>query len=482
MKRELIVAAAAATLYAHFAADAQAVARRSSLLPIDSAELARFIDPLITAQMEKEHIPGAVFVLVQNRKILYQQGYGFADLATKKPVDPARTIWRIGSISKVFTATAVVQLADRGRLRLDDDVNRYLTRFKVAATYPEPGRFWHLLTHTAGFDEIRPGTRAETEAELLSLGDFLAPKLVRLRPPGRVISYSTYGMSLAGYLVEQVSGLDFETYLRRNIWGPLGMTRASIKVPDSLKGDVAVGYEWDNGANQRANWEWYHSTPASSINASGVDMGHFIIAQLEGGRYGPTRIMSSRAARGMQRRHFTMHQSLAGFAYGFFEDFANGQRVVEHGGNVEGFSAQLVLLPDYNIGFFIASQHEPARLKDVVQKALIDHYFPDKRERVRPTPMANYQSRASRYAGTYELNQFCHTCGADRREYPRAEVKAFPDGTISISGNESHFVEVEPLVFRRVDGSPGSAVFHEGPAGHIDFLAGDAWLVAERIK
>jgi CubicO group peptidase (beta-lactamase class C family) len=482
MKRELIIAAVAATLYAHIAADAQAVAGRSSLLPIDSTELARFVDPLIAAQMEKEHIPGAVFVLVQNGRILYQRGYGFADLATNRPVDPARTIWRIGSISKVFTATAVVQLADRGRFRLDDDVNRYLKRFKVAATYPEPVRFWHLLTHTAGFDEIRPGTRAETEAELLSLGDFLAPKLVRLRPPGRIISYSTYGMSLAGFLVEQVSGLDFETYLRRNIWGPLGMTRASIKVPDSLKSDVAVGYEWDNGANQRASWEWYHSTPASSINASGVDMAHFIIAQLQGGRYGSTRIMSNAATRAMQRRHFTMHPSLAGFAYGFFEDFANGQRIVEHGGNVEGFSAQLVLLPDHNIGFFIASQHEPARLKDVVEKALIDHYFPDRRERIQPNPIVNYQSRAARYAGTYELNQFCHTCGPDRREYPRLEVKAFPDGTISISGNESHFIEVEPLVFRRVDGSAGAAVFHEDATARIDFLAGDAWLVVERIK
>ena len=456
--------------------------RGGSLLPINAGELAAFVDPIVAAQLEKEHIPGAVLVVVQDGKIIYQRGYGFADLATKKPVDPAKTIWRIGSISKVFTATAVVQLADRGRFRLTDDVNQYLTRFKVSATYPEPVRFWHLLTHTAGFDEIRPGTRADTEAGLLSLGDFLAPKLVRLRPPGRIISYSTYGMSLAGYLVEQVSGLDFETYLRRNIWGPLGMTRASIKVPDSLKSDVAVGYEWDNGENQRANWEWYHSTPASSINASGVDMGHFIIALLDNGRYGSTRIMSTAAARDMQSRHFTMHPSLAGFAYGFFEDFSNGQRVVEHGGNVEGFSAQLVLLPDYNIGFFIASQHEPARLKDVVQKALIDHYFPDRRERVRPTPLGNYQSRVSRYAGTYELNQFCHTCGPDRREYPRIEVKSFPDGTISISGNASHFVEVEPLVFRRVDGSPGTAVFHEDTAGRIDFLAGDSWLVVERIK
>lgn len=455
---------------------------RASFVPIDSSELSRFVDPVVAAQLAKEHIPGAVFVLVQDGRILYQRGYGFADLNARKAVDPAKTIWRIGSISKVFTATAVVQLADRGRLRLTDDVNRYLTRFKVPATYPEPVRFWHLLTHTAGFDEIRPGTRADTEAGLLSLGDFLAPKLVRLRPPGRIISYSTYGISLAGYLVEQVSGLDFETYLRRNVWAPLGMSRTNIKVPDSLKADLAVGYEWENETNRLASWEWYHSTPASSINASATDMAHYIIAQLNNGRYSSVRILSGAATRDMQRRHFTMHPDLPGFAYGFQEDNTNGQRILQHGGNVEGFSAQLVLLPDYNIGFFIASQHEPARLKDVVQKALLDHYFPDRRQPQRIAPLPDHLTRAPRYAGTYELNQFCHTCGANRREYPRIEVKNFPDGTISITGNETHFVEVAPLFFRSVDGTAGAAVFHQSESGRIDFVAGPSWIVFERIK
>src|SRR5256714_2138122 len=146
---------------------------KRSTLPISASELASFIDPIVTAQMEKEHIPGAVLVLVQDGEILYKRGYGLADVAARKPVDAGETIWRIGSISKVFTATAVVQLADRGRFRLTDDVNRYMTRFKVPGTFSEPVRFWHLLTHTAGFDEIRPGTRAETEAGLISLGDFL---------------------------------------------------------------------------------------------------------------------------------------------------------------------------------------------------------------------------------------------------------------------------------------------------------------------
>ncbi len=457
-------------------------ARPRGFLQINPGELAAFVDPIVSTQLEKEHIPGAVLVFVQDGKIIYQRGYGFADLAAKKPVDPAKTIWRIGSISKVFTATAVVQLADRGRLRLTDDVNRYLTRFKVPATFAEPVRVWNLLTHTAAFDEIRPGTRAETKAGLLSLGDFLEPKLVRLRPPGQVISYSTYGISLAGYLVEQVSGLDFERYLRENVWLPLGMTRTNIDVPDSLKGDVAIGYEWTDGRNQLASWEWYHSTPASSINATGVDMGHFIIAQLQNGRYFNTRIFSDSAAHDMHRQHVTSHQQLAGFAYGFQEAFTNGERILEHGGNVEGFAAQLVLLPDRGIGFFVASQHEPAQLKDVVEKALLDHYFPDTRQRIQPAPMAGYRERATRYAGTYELNQFCHTCGADRRVYPRIEVKSFADGTLSITGQDSRFVEVSPLFFRKVNGAPGGAAFHQDPSGKIDFIAGDSWLVFERIK
>jgi CubicO group peptidase (beta-lactamase class C family) len=448
---------------------------------IDSAELARFIDPLITDQIAKENIPGAVFLLVQNGKVLYQRGYGFANVARRQPVNPETTIWRIGSISKVFTATAVVQLADRGRYRLSDDVNRYLTRFKVPATFPQPVTFEHLLTHTAGFDEIRPGTRAETAAGLLPLGDFLSNKLIRLRPPGRTISYSTYGITLGGYLVEQVSGMDFETYLARNVWGPLGMTRTNIVVPDSLRADLAQGYEYDAGANKLADWEWYHTTPASSINASAADMGRFIIAHLQDGRYGRMRILSDSAARDMHRQHVTSHPKLAGFAYGFQEAFTNGERLLEHGGNVEGFSAQLTMIPTRGIGFFIASQHEPARLRDVVRSALLDHYFPAKKGESPPVPIAGYRERAPRFAGTYELNQFCHSCGPDRREYPRVEVKANADGTISITGNPKPFIEVEPLFFQRTDGI-GGAAFREDASGRVTLLAGDSWIVFERIK
>ena len=259
------------------------------------------------------------------------------------------------------------------------------------------------------------------------------------------------------------------------------MTRTNIAVPDSLRADLAQGYEFDAGANKPADWEWYHTTPASSINSSAADMGRFIVAHLQDGRYGRTRIMSESAAREMHRQHVTSHPKLPGFAYGLYEAFTNGERLLEHGGNVEGFSAQLTLIPTRGIGFFIASQHEPARLSDVVQSALLDHYFPARKVETSPVPIAGYGERAPRFAGTYELNQFCHSCGPGRREYRRIEVKANADGTISITGNPEPFVEVEPLFFQRVRGGGGVA-FREDPSGRVTLLAGDSWIVFERIK
>src|SRR6185503_11116644 len=120
----------------------------------DPKELEAFIDKIITEEMEREHIPGAEFVFVKDNKVFFSKGYGFANLERQQRATPEQTLFRIGSISKVFTATAVVQLADRKRLNLQTDVNQYLTRLKVAATFPEPVTPAHLITHTAGFDEI----------------------------------------------------------------------------------------------------------------------------------------------------------------------------------------------------------------------------------------------------------------------------------------------------------------------------------------
>src|SRR5262245_9643412 len=309
---------------------------------LDAQELERFVDGVIDEQMQAEHIPGAAFVFVQNGEVVLAKGYGLANLERRQPVSAETTIFRIGSISKVFTAEAVMQLADRGELDLHADVNRYLKRVKVPATFAEPVTADHLLSHTAGFDEIRPGTQAPDQASVAPLPDFLDSRLVRLWPPGRVPMYSTYGMTLAGALVEDVSGLPFEDYLARNIWKPLGMRRTCITVPPELAGDVATGYEFVDGRDEAQAWEWYHTTPASSINSTAADMATWMIEHLHEGRFGDVRTMSEAAARTMHATHTTGHPGLAGLAYGFEEERYNDLRLLEHGGNVAGFSALVV--------------------------------------------------------------------------------------------------------------------------------------------
>ncbi|MGH8435999.1 MAG: serine hydrolase domain-containing protein [Pseudomonas sp.] len=302
-------------------------------------ELSSVVDSVVRAEMAKQRIPGAGFVFVKDGRVIYMRGYGSADLARNRPVVPESTIWRIGSISKVFAATAVMQLVDNRQVALDNAVSRYVRRVAVPQTAGDSITVRHLLNHTAGFDEIRPGTQASTREGVLPLERFLGTRLVSVRPPGRTIAYSTYGITLAGLLLEEQLGLPFETVLAQNIWRPLRMTHASITVPAEQQGQLALGYEITGDSLVTQPWEWYHTTPASSVNASVADMARFLIAHLQGGAIGSDRILSERAITEMQRQQITMHPSLPGVALGFYEDHVGSLRILEHGGNMAGFSS-----------------------------------------------------------------------------------------------------------------------------------------------
>ena len=445
--------------------------------PTDAKELERFLDKIFNEEMEKEHIPGAVFVFVKDGTVFFSKGYGFVDLDRTKPVSPERTIWRIGSISKVFTATAVVQLADRRKISLQDDVNRYLKRIKVPANYPQPITAAQLLSHTAGLDEIRPGTQAANSAGVLTLPAFLQTRTVRIRPPGEVISYSTYGITLAGELIEEVSGTPFESYLKTNIWQPMGMDRTSITVPASLASDLAVGYDYSEGVNQPQPYEWYHTTPASSINSTALDMSKFMLMNLAN-RGTDKRIMSERALRDMQSTHARGNPKVPGVAYGFFEDEYQGLRILEHGGNMAGFSAQMVLLPEENAGFFMVNHHENSNLRDTVKWDILQRYYSNPAAVKVPVAKDDYKTRAPMFAGTYRWNVFCHTC-AQSAMGPVLRVTSNEDGTVKLSNSSHRWIEVEPMLFVRDDGQ-STIAFQSDKSGKVKYLYSSGFWVFER--
>ncbi len=451
---------------------------RRAVPSIDVAELTTLLESVVARGMRDGRIPGAAFVLVQNGRIVTARGFGVADVASKRAVSPETTVFPIASISKVFTATAVVQLADRGRFDLNADVNRYLKSVRVPATYPDSVTAAQLLSHTSGFDEL-PGRRARAASELMPLGRFLADRLVRVRPPGRITSYSSYGMALAGLLVEDVSGVSFEGYLRRNIFRPLGMTRTFITVPSARRGDLAKAYERDGERLVAVPYELYQTPPTSSILSTARDMAQFMLVHLQAGRHGHARILSAEAVARMHEQQATVHPLIPGWAVGFQVDDSNGQRILEHGGDIGGFSALLTLLPEHGVGFFTVHHLEGTNLRYAIRRAILDRFFPDQRVVSLPEPRADAAGGLRRFAGKYRASIFCHSCPDGGPNVQDFDVQANGDGTLTVW--DQRWVEVSPLYFVRLDGRAHIG-FAADESGRITALSGGSWRVLERIN
>jgi CubicO group peptidase (beta-lactamase class C family) len=452
-------------------------------------ELETIFDPIVADQMSKLHIPGAVVVVVKEGRILFTKGYGYADIEKKTPVVPEKTIFRIGSITKVFTATAVMQMADRGKIKLTDDVNKYLKDFKVAPTYPQPITFGNLLTHTSGLDEVTPGRRTDDESKVVPLGAFLKTRLFRIRPPGEVISYSTYNAALAGFLVEQIAETSFKIYLRENVFDPLGMNHTSITaVRNEFKQDLASGYEWDGKSYQKLPFQWFNTYPASDINSTATDMARFMLANLAGGALEGKRILSERAIREMHSSHFRNHPRVPGWAYGYYEGYQNNRRFVEHGGSMDdGYSALLTMLPEERLGLFVACNTEAGGfgLAEALKEALLNHYFPINGEAKTVKQVTN-PSPASlqRFAGKYQPNIYCHTCPPNSGAFvlDPAEVKVNGDGTLSFQ--DERWRQIEPLLFELTTGPRAGKrllAFRESSDGRITFMFQEAYKTYERV-
>jgi CubicO group peptidase (beta-lactamase class C family)/ketosteroid isomerase-like protein len=439
--------------------------------------LGSLLDSVVPAAMAAERIPGAVVTVVRGGRVIFSKGYGFADVEARRPMTDS-TIVRIGSISKVMTAVAVAQLIDRGRVHLDSNVNRYLRDLRIRSRYRTPTTVRHLLTHTAALDEIRPGPLADGEASLQPLREYLRPRLIQYAPPGWATAYSTYGIALAGVIIEDVSGLPFEQYLVDSIWRPLGMTRTWVTVPQAERPHAATPYDVAGDSVVRAPWEWYHTTPASSMNSTARDMARFMIAQLAG----RSAIMSDRMTREMQREHVTMHPMLPGYGLGWQQiRRANADRGVQHGGDIAGFSSLMTLLPGRNLGVFVAGHREGSDLRHTVTRAVLDRVAPAPDPAKRPVSMHASREIAAqavaRYAGHYRANIVCHTCTNPRR-MTEIDVVANQDG--SLSAFSGRFIEVSPRFFRSEDGSRRFG-FHEDSLGRITHLTVGSWQVLERV-
>jgi CubicO group peptidase (beta-lactamase class C family) len=439
----------------------------------DRAELEAFIDGMMAAHFPSRHIPAATIAVVKDGALFFAKGYGFADREKRIPVDPATTLIRPGSISKLFTWTAVMQLVEQGKLDLDADVNSYLKTFKIPATFPEPITMRHLLTHTPGFEDQGLGLFARDPAELKPLRESLAAKIpARVRPAGSLSSYSNYGTALAGLIVEEVSGVPFAEFVEQNILRPLGMEHSTFRepLPAELAPDMAVGYQWKKGRFEPGKFELIGNYgPAGSLSATATDMAKFMIAHLQLGRLGETRILKEETARRMHSRLYGLDPRLPGMAHGFYEMEAHGVRGIGHGGDTMLFHSELLLLPEHNVGLFVSYGSSGLPGYDLLP-AFIGRYFaaPDPAP---PEPPAGFEERTKRVAGVYRFTRHNYTSIEKAFALPSVvSVAAGPKGTIttSIQGFGEPWVwrEVAPNYYGQVDGTM-RLVFREAADGSI---------------
>ena len=416
--------------------------------PTDPAELAAFLNTTIADELNYSHIAGATVAVVKDGKLFYTQGYGYADVENKTPVDANASMFEIASTTKLFTWTAVMQLVEEGRIDLHADVNTYLKDFKIPSTYPQPVTMEHLMTHTAGFEDIGLGYAVSNPNDLQPLGTTLAQTIpARIWPPGQVWSYSNWGAALAGYIVQEVSGVPFNQYVREHIFTPLGMNNTTIEQPppSPLAANVVKTYAYANGSFEQKPDFIVQLAPAGAIYSTAPDMAKFMIAHLNNGIYNATRILNASTTQDMHCAHFTP-DPYTKFGLGFFVGNQNNESNINHPGATTYFQARCMLWPERNVGLFVSYNSPGGQdTRDDLVTKFLDHYYP-----YTPTPpQAVNANDAPSLTGTYQITRSSYTTLFKYffAQTQTIDITGNPNGTLSVPDLPLSPVEVAPLVF-----------------------------------
>ena len=454
---------------------------------LTQGDLEAFLDGMMPLQLAREDIAGAVISVVKDGKVFFAKGYGYSDVAKRTPVSADSTLFRPGSISKLFNWTAIMQQVELGKLDLDRDVNEYLD-FKIPATFPKPITLRNIMTHTPGFEETAQELFVGDASHLKPLDQYLKEHLpVRVFPPGTTPAYSNYATSLAGYILQRVSGERFEDYIDNHVFKALGMAHSTVRqpLPDVLKPLMSNGF--DVASEPAKSFEFVEATPAGSSSVTAADMARFMLAHLQDGQFEGTQILHPDTARLMHSRQFSNVPELNGMALGFYEETRNGHRIIGHAGDTQYFHSDLHLIPDAGVGFFISYNSAgkgEVRSREAVWHAFLDRYF-----QYEPAPVstaADAAKDAELVSGRYIISRRSETTILKVLTV-MGESKVFTnaDGTISLddlkdlNGQPKKLREIGPLMFRAVDNQDRVA-FKRDDAGRLVLVTDFAVFVFQR--
>jgi CubicO group peptidase (beta-lactamase class C family) len=431
--------------------------------PLTRPDLEAWLDGLLPYALAEGDVAGAVVVVVKDGRVLLEKGYGYADAARRVPVDPERTLLRPGSVAKLFTWTAVMQLVEQGKLDLDRDVNEYLD-FRIAPAFGRPVTLRDLMTHTPGFEEIIKNLMAYDSARSLPLRPYLrtwTPN--RVYPPGQVPAYSNYGVAVAGYIIERVSGERFDDYIERHIFAPLGMSASSFRqpLPPRLRPAMSQGYRLGSAPPQP--YELVGPAPAGALASTGSDMGRFMIAHLQDGAYESTRILRAETAQLMHGTALPIIPPLHSMLLGFMQADLNGRRIIGHDGDTQFFHSSLSLFIDDGVGLYLSvnstgKEGAAGPLRTWLLERFADRYFPGPSDD-RAVDVRTAAEHARLLAGAYEPSRRAQSSFLSLFFLPgQLRVSVGEGGTLAIpafqgvNGQPKQWREVAPFVWNEVGG------------------------------
>jgi CubicO group peptidase (beta-lactamase class C family) len=438
---------------------------------LDKADVDAWLDGYMPYALKAGGIPGAVVVVVKDGQPLTMRGFGYADVKARTPVDPQNTLFRPGSVSKLFTWTAVMQQVQAGKINLDADVNTYLD-FKIPPYHGKPITVRNLMTHTPGFAEtakylILYGKKAPVplkQALLRSIPE-------RIYEPGAMPAYSNFGASLAGYIVERVSGEPFEQYVQRHIFAPLGMDHSSFQQPLPANLDRLMSKAYKPESSDPQPYEVIAMSPAGALASSGADMGKFMIAQLNNG----SPLISPATAQLMHQNANKPYSALPAMALGFYHEDRNGLNIVGHGGDTVFFHSDLHLLLDKNVGLYISMNSigkngAAQALREELLQEFLDRYYPapDKYLPTTSTAKAHGEAMAGHYvssrAGGFNFLRLAAllgeaTASVDKDDY--LVVNLITDA----SNSPRKWREVGPWLWQEVNGADYLQAIPDGSGG-----------------
>jgi CubicO group peptidase (beta-lactamase class C family) len=465
-------ARAAAAPDVHTAPNTQSAPASHALIKED---LEAFFDGIIPLQLERNDIAGATVLVMHGSETLLQKGYGFSDLKTKQAVDPEATMFRLASISKPFTWTAVMQLVEQGKLDLDADINRYLD-FAILGTKPLTLR--NLMTHTTGFEEVSRDILVTDARKHLDLREFLVQNQPRrLFAPGTVPGYSNYAVGLGSYIVQRVSGERFEDYVTAHVFVPLGMMHSTFHQPPpkALQELPSQGYP-SNTHEPAIGFEFFSPAGAGGISSTAADMGRFGQMLLNGGELNGQRILKPESLAEMWKAQFRANDQLPPIGLGFYQAWRNELKWIGHHGDLVAFHSLFFVEPQQKLVLFISynSVGSSRKTRPELLNAFSDRYFPAELKQ----PFIAAQGRLRDIEGTYQSTRRADSTilklfalfGQTHAEIDKDGVLHI-DGSKDLRGHPFGWRPIGPDLWQQVD-DQGKLFAIRAADGRIERLAG----------